>query len=75
VALAPDALAAGIVCSMIPLASGTGIGILGGVIAVTLICLWWLLRAESREADEEEAAERAQSDAAPAAVEEEPSPR
>lgn len=44
---------------MIPLASATALGILGGVISVSLLCLWWLLRAESRDADEEEAAERA----------------
>ncbi len=49
---------------MVPLASSTGIGILGGTISVSLLFLWWLLRAESRDSDEEEAAERAEADAA-----------
>jgi len=57
---------------MVPLASATALGILGGVISVSLLCLWWLLRAESRDADEEEAAERAAADAAREAVEEAP---
>jgi hypothetical protein len=42
---------------MVPLASGTALGIIGGVISVSLLFLWWLLRAESRDADEEEASE------------------
>jgi hypothetical protein len=54
---------------MVPLASATGIGVLGGAIGVSLLFLWWLLRAESRDADEEEAAERAAADAAREAVE------
>jgi hypothetical protein len=57
---------------MVPLASAAALGILGGVISVSLLCLWWLLRAESRDADEEEAAERAAADAAREAVEEAP---
>lgn len=57
---------------MVPLASATALGILGGVIGLSLLCLWWLLRAESRDADEEEAAERAQADAARKDVEEAP---
>jgi hypothetical protein len=57
---------------MVPLASATALGILGGVISVSLLCLWWLLRAESLDADEEEAAERAAADAAAEGVEEAP---
>jgi hypothetical protein len=57
---------------MVPLASGTALGILGGVISVSLLFLWWLLRAESRDADEEEAAERAEAEAAGEAVEQAP---
>jgi hypothetical protein len=57
---------------MVPLASATGIGVLGGVIAVSLVLLWWLLRVESQEADEEEAAERAAADAAREAMENAP---
>ncbi|MCW3018150.1 MAG: hypothetical protein JWN10_458 [Solirubrobacterales bacterium] len=60
---------------MVPLASSTALGILGGVIGLSLLCLWWLLRAESRDADEEEAAECAESDAAREALEKELSPR
>jgi hypothetical protein len=47
---------------MLPLASGTGIGILGGTIGVSLLFLWWLLRAESRDADEEEAVATTEGD-------------
>ena len=57
---------------MVPLASATGIGVLGGSIGVSLLFLWWLLRAESRDADEEEAAERAAADAAREAMEKAP---
>jgi len=60
---------------MVPLASGTALGIIGGVISVSLLFLWWLLRAESRDADEEEAAERTEADAAREAAAEELSPR
>lgn len=48
---------AGIVCAMVPLASATALGVIGGTISLALLCIWWLLRAESREADEEEASE------------------
>lgn len=54
---------------MVPLASATGLGILGGVISVSLLCLWWLLRAEARDAEEEDAAEHAEQRAAGEAAE------
>lgn len=60
---------------MLPLASATGIGVLGGTIIVSLLFLWWLLRAESRDADEEEAEERAEADAAREAMEKAPRTR
>ena len=46
----------GIVWTMVPLASATALGIIGGTISVSLLCIWWLLRAERQETDEEEAA-------------------
>ncbi len=57
---------------MVPLASATGIGVLSGTICVSLLFLWWALRAESRESDEEEAAERAEAEAAREAMEKAP---
>jgi hypothetical protein len=47
---------AGIVCAMVPLASATALGIIGGTISLSLLCIWWLLRLEGQETDEEEAA-------------------
>jgi hypothetical protein len=66
---------AGIVCSMVPLASATALGIIGGTISLSLLAIWWLLRAERQETDEEEAAERAEANDARAAVKDELSPR
>jgi hypothetical protein len=62
---------AGIVCAMVPLASATALGIIGGTVSLSLLCIWWLLRAERQETDEEEAAEQAQAEPARPAVEEE----
>ncbi|HTC71993.1 MAG TPA: hypothetical protein VK655_03845 [Solirubrobacteraceae bacterium] len=60
---------------MVPLASATALGIIGGTISLALLCIWWLLRAERQETDEEEAAEEARAEAARPAVEDELSPR
>jgi cbb3-type cytochrome oxidase subunit 3 len=60
---------------MVPLASATALGIIGGTISLSLLCIWWLLRAERQETDEEEAAERAEAQDARPAVEDELSPR
>jgi type VI protein secretion system component VasK len=68
-------LIAGIVWTMVPLASATALGIIGGTISLSLLCIWWLLRAERQETDEEEAAERAEAEAARPAVKDELNPR
>jgi hypothetical protein len=66
---------AGIVCAMVPLASATALGIIGGTISLSLLCIWWLLRAERQETDEEEAVERAEAQDVRRAVEDELSHR
>jgi uncharacterized membrane protein len=60
---------------MVPLASATALGVLGGVIGLSLLCLWWLLRVEAQESDEDEAIEVAEAKAARAAAEDELRPR
>jgi hypothetical protein len=57
---------------MLPLASASGLAIVSGAISASLLFLWWLLHAESRDADEEEEAELAEAEAAPDAVEDAP---
>jgi hypothetical protein len=54
---------------MVPLASASGLVVIGGTISLALLAIWWLLRAEGREfaeeqAAEQEAAERAEGDPA-----------
>jgi hypothetical protein len=41
---------------MVPLASATALGIIGGAISLSLLCIWLVLRVENKEADEDEAA-------------------
>jgi hypothetical protein len=41
---------------MVPLASATALGIIGGAISLSLLCIWLVLRVENEEADEDEAA-------------------
>ena len=66
----------GIVCPMVPLASATALGVLGGVIGLSLLALWWLLRGEARETEEEELeVELAEAQEERAAAEDELSPR
>jgi hypothetical protein len=60
---------------MVPLASATALGIIGGTISLSLLCIWWLLRLERQETDEEEAVERAEAQDARRAVEDELSRR
>jgi hypothetical protein len=53
---------------MVPLASASGLAVIGGSISLALLAIWWLLRGEAREYEEEqaaeqEAAERAEADA------------
>jgi hypothetical protein len=57
---------------MLPLASASGLAVVTGAISASLLFLWWLLRAESRDADEEEATEPAEAEAAREAVEDSP---
>jgi hypothetical protein len=44
-----------IVSLMLPLASASGLAIIGGATSASVLFLWWLLRAEARD---EAAAER-----------------
>jgi hypothetical protein len=61
---------------MVPLASATALGVLGGVIGLSLLALWWLLRGEQRETEEEELeVELAEAQEERAAAEDELSPR
>ena len=60
---------------MVPLASATALGIIGGTISLSLLCIWWLLRLERQETDEEEAVKRAEAQDARQAVGDEFSPR
>ncbi|HEV3035942.1 MAG TPA: hypothetical protein VGX72_14280 [Solirubrobacteraceae bacterium] len=47
----------GIVCSMLPLAASSGLAIIGGATSASVLFLWWLLRAETRDEAQEAAAE------------------
>jgi hypothetical protein len=48
---------AAIVCSMLPLASSSGLAIIGGATSGAVLFLWWLLRAETRDEAREAAEE------------------
>jgi hypothetical protein len=60
---------------MVPLASATALGVVAGAISLSLLCIWWLLRVEAQESDEDEAIELAEAKAERAAAEDELSPR
>ncbi len=53
-----------IVCSMVPLASSSGLAVIGGAVSLSVLLLMWLLRGEARDEAREEALEQAKREKA-----------